>query len=240
MVVMLIVRILIAYIVVTQGRITEDLASRFVGSYLACDPGVPHQTLAVCNGGPISRELSLIFEPMSASYLPRLNDDGWDITGFMDAAAKVPCDMLVCLGESVYFHSPVWLRKMAEAWERYGPGMYGFWSSHLVRPHMNTTGFVCSPSHLLEYPRPRNRSERYNFEHGINSFWRHLQATGRPTKLVTWDGVWDPFQWRLPQNILWRGNQTNCLAYCSHTDRFRAADSTTKIKWSRFIDAPFK
>lgn len=233
-------RIVIAYIVVTQGRITEEFVSRFVGSYLACDPGVPHETLAVCNGGPLRRELALMFEPLQATFLPRVNDEGWDISGFMDAAAKVPCDMLVCLGESVYFHSPGWLKRMVAAWEQFGPGMYGFWSSHLVRAHLNTTGFVVAPSHLLEYPRPTNHDQRYDFEHGIHSFWRHQQAKGRPTNLVTWDGVWGPLQWRLPKNILWRGNQTNCLAYCSHTDRYNSSDPALRAKWSRFIDVPFK
>jgi len=57
---------------------------------------------------------------------------------------------------------------------------------------------------------------------------------------VTWDGTWDPFQWRYPDNILWRGNQTNCLVYCNHTDRYNAAPVETRRNWERGADQPFK
>lgn len=233
-------KILIAYICVTQGRVTEEFSARFIGSYLACPPEAEHQTLIVCNGGPLRRELSVLFDPIGPAYLPRINDDGWDISGFMDVAAKVPCDMLVCLGESVYFHRPGWLARTVKAWEKYGPGMYGFWASHLVRPHLNTTGFVTSPELLLQFPRPHNRKERYEFEHGEHSFWRHVHSQALPAKLVTWDGVWDPFQWRWSPNILWRGSQENCLMYCNHTDRYRAAPVKTRQSWERAADQPFR
>ncbi len=237
---MLIVRIVLAYICVTEGILTEDFSARFVGSYLACSPEVEHKTVIVCNGGPLRRELSLLFNPLAPAFLPRVNDDSWDIGGFMDVATKVPCDMIVAMGESCYFHRAGWLRKIAEAWEKYGPGMYGFWASHLVRTHLNTVAFCCAPSDLLAYPRPRNRKERYEFEHGEHSFWRHVRSRGHPTKLVTWNGCYDPPHWRMPPNCLWRGDQSNCLAYCNHTDRWFAADQRTREKWSKAADAPFR
>jgi hypothetical protein len=118
--------------------------------------------------------------------------------------------------------------------------MYGFFASYLVRAHMNTTAFVVAPECLKIYPRPTDRASRYEMEHGTHALWRTLQAEGRPTKLVTWDGFYDPWQWRLPRNILWRGTQANCLAFCSHTDRYFAADHSTKQRWERMIDQPFK
>ena len=233
-------KILVAYICVSQGGITEEYAARFVGSYLACPPGVEHETVIVCNGGPLPMETSLLFAAMPCAFLPRLNDDGWDISGYQDVATKVHCDMLVCLGESVYFHRSGWLQKMVDAWNQFGPGMYGFFSSFLVRPHMNTTAFVTSPLYVQQYPRARNRQERYEFEHGEHSLWRTVHSSGMATKLVTWDGIWDPFQWRYPANILWRGTQENCLIYCNHTDRYRAAPYATKRNWEKGADQPFK
>lgn len=234
------VKIVVAYIAVTQGPLTADFCSRFVGSYLVCPPGVEHDLVVVCNGGPLPLETSLLFDPLNAVFLPRPNDGGWDISGYQETAQKIHCDMLVCLGESVYFHRPDWLLKMVNAWNEFGPGMYGFFSSFLVRAHLNTTAFVTAPLYLQQYPKAKDRASRYEFEHGTHSLWRTIQAQGRPAKLVTWDGVWDPIQWRLPKNILWRGTQENCLIYCNHTDRYRAAAIPVKKNWERGADQMFK
>lgn len=231
-------RILLAYIAVTNGRLTLDFASRFIGTYSLSPPGIEHSTVVVCNGGPLPFHIGILFDSLKPKFFCRPNDGGWDISGFQDVANQFPCDMLVCLGESIYFHRPGWLRRMADAWEKHGPGMYGFFSSNLVRPHLNTTGFVVEPTLLPLYPRPHNQRERYDFEHGSHSFWRVVQGMGKPTKLVTWDGEWGPLNWREPNNILWKGNQTNLMAFCTHTDRFNAASNTVKAQWTRWADAP--
>lgn len=233
-------KILLAYIAVSQGRITVDYAARFVGSYIACPPGIEHETVIVCNGGPLSRDVALLFDLIPCSFLPRVNDPGWDISGYQDVAKQFSCEMLVCFGESVYFHRAGWLKKLADAWTKHGPGMYGLFSSFLVRAHLNTTAFVCFPDHLRRYPRATSHADRYRFEHGEHAFWKFVKSTKSPVKLVTWDGVYDPFQWRLPQNILWRGTQSNCLAYCSHTDHYFGADAQTRLRWEQWINQPFK
>lgn len=233
-------KVLVAYIAVSKGPITADYCARFVGTYLAHPPEFEHDLLIVGNGGPLPRGVAPVFDVVKAKFLPRTNDPGWDISAYQQVARLFPCDMLVCLGESVYFHRQGWLRRFVEAWLMTGPGMYGFFSSNLVRAHLNTTAFVTDPKLLMEYPRVRNHAERYDFEHGDHAFWRFVQNKRRPTKLVTWDGSWDPMLWRVPRNILWRGTQGNCLAFCSHTDRYFAADAQTKRKWEAWIDQPFK
>ena len=177
-----------------------------------------------------------MFSPIACQFLPRENDEGWDISAIQAVARKVKCDMLVCLGESCYFWKPDWLKPMVEAWKRYGAGMYGFFSSFLVRPHMNTTGFCCDPRFLLGYPQVTDHVGRYSFEHGLNSFWKRMQMFGKPAKLVTADGVYDPPQWRSAPNIMWRGDQSNCLIRCNHLDRWDAADEETKKNWSAGAD----
>ena len=233
-------RILVAYVAVTGGPITLDYISRFVASYQLFPPGVEHQTVVICNGGPLKNEEGLCFLPMNAVLYPRLND-GWDIGGFIDVAKQFACDMLVCLGESVYFHRAGWLARMVEAWNKFGPGMFGFWSSNLVRPHMNTTGFVCDPALIAAYPFIINtRQDRYDFEHGQQPFWKRVVAQGRPVRFVTWDGEWEPAKWRQPPNILWRGDQSNLLAWCIHSDRYNEAPANTRWKWEAGADRPFK
>lgn len=235
-------KIALCYIVVTRGRITADYCARFVASYMAFPPTVEHSTYVICNGGPLSQELGLMFLPLHPHFFPRENDAGYDISAYIDAA-NGPCrdfDMMLCLGESIRFHRRGWLRRLQDAWEKHGPGMYGSFSSNLVRPHLNTTGFVCPPSVLSKYPGQVNsKASRYEFEHGRKSFWRFVASRGMPVHLVTWDGEWNPRAWRCPHNILWRGNQENCLMFCGHTDRFAEADARTKTRWSRGADQPF-
>lgn len=233
-------KIVLAYIVVTHGPIAFDLASRFVGTYIAFPPGVEHETVIVCNGGPLAPDLALLFSPLRCELLPRANDGGYDISGYQDVARLFPSDMQVCFGESVYFFQAGWLQRLAFAWTAYGEGMYGCYSSNLIRAHLNTTAFATAPKFLRGYPLVRNQSARYEFEHGKMSLWRRLEQFKAPTKLVTWDGVWNPRQWRQPSNILNRGDQSNCLVWSVHTDRYRAADLPTKISWAKASDSPFQ
>lgn len=232
--------ILLTYICVTHGPITYDYAARFVATYLLYPPGIEHKTVIACNGGMPSNDLACLFAPMDVTFYPRYNDKGWDISAYQDVAAHIPCDMMVCCGESVYFHKSGWMMRLALAWKQYGPGFYGFYSSHLVRAHLNTTAFACDPKEIRNYQRVKDHKDRYNFEHGESALWRKMHQFGKPTKLVTWDGVYDPGSWRKPPNILWRGDQTNTLAFCNHTDRFNDASPEVKQKWSSGADRAFR
>lgn len=236
-------RIALAYITVSQGVATADFAARFVATYHEFPAGEPHELFVVCNGGPLALETGLLFASAPCRFFPRENSPGWDLDGFR-AAARGPCadfDMLLCLGESVYFHRAGWLTRLAEAWGKYGPGMYGPFASHCVRAHLNTNAFAVAPKWLTEYPfTADNRAERYGFEHGERAFWRWLNARRLPTMLVTWDGEWNPGQWRYPANILTRGNQSNCLMFCNHTERFTMAPLPVKMSMAAASDRPFR
>lgn len=231
-----IMQIVLAYTVVSQGPLAPEYVSRFVGSWIVNPPGVDCNLVAVCNGAPPSPEIAFMLEPLNAQFFPRVNDDGWDLGGAQAAARKFPCEIFVQMGESCYFHKPNWLRPIVDAWKRFGAGMYGFFSSFLVRPHLNTTAFACDPKFLMGWPKIDNHTARYNFEHGKFAFWNHMQNFRKPTKLVTWDGTYDPPQWRYPQNILWRGDQSNLLIFCNHVDRYFAADPKTKHQWAYAAD----
>lgn len=236
-------KIVLCYIAVTHGPIVDDYAARFVTTYQEYPPGVDHDTLVICNGGPLKTTTTLLFSGMNSAMFPRENDAGWDISGYI-SAAKGPAasyDMMLCLGESNYFHRTGWLKRISDAWSRYGPGMYGPYSSNAVRAHLNTTAFCCPPVLLQQYPAlVANRADRYEFEHGANSLWRRTAQRGMPTRLVTWDGEWEPRMWRVPQNILWRGDQTNCLMWCNHADGYAALPPQGKSRWSKMSDIPFR
>jgi hypothetical protein len=211
-----IMRICIAYIAVTLGPISDQYASRFVSTWHEYGPGHECDLMVICQGGPLSTELAMIFAPLNPIYYPRPNDPGLDISAYQDAA-RGPCadyDAVLWLGESNYFHREGWLKRLVEAWNKYGQGMYGPYASNAIRGHLNTTAFFCAPSLVKQYPvRAVTRQDRYEFEHGENALWRRANRQNIPVMMVTWDGEWGPRNWRMPQNIIWRGDQSNCLIH---------------------------
>jgi hypothetical protein len=145
---------------------------------------------------------------------------------------------MVCLGQSVHFHRHGWLERIVRAWEQFGPGMYGFLSSFLVRPHLQTTAFATSPQFLQDYPvKVVTKADRYEFEHGRFSFMNRLEVRRKPVKLVTFDGVYSKPMWRSPNNILWKGDQSNCLVWCNHTEDYAKATQKTKDFWQKACSA---
>lgn len=232
--------VLIAYIAVRENPLLVSHLSHFVESFVAHPPGYDHRLIIVCNGGPLPPKIRAMLAPIPHGFYIRPNDGGWDISAYMDVANHFRSDLQVCLGESVYSHQGGWLKRVVDCYEKYGEGMYGFFSSFLVRPHLNTTAFAVSQHYLWNYPVPKNKHDRYEFEHGVKSLWRSIAARPSTVKLVTWDGCWEPKDWRKPANILWRGDQSNCLLRCNHLDRYDAATPATRKKWALNADTLVK
>jgi hypothetical protein len=202
--------------------------------------GCDHSLTILCNGGPLPERQKKYFHGLPCDFMPKENDAGWDIGAYQVFAAQTDADFLVCFGESVHFWRPGWLARIVEARLQYGSGMYGFLATHAVRAHLNTTAFGCDPYYLTKYPRVLNHGSRYEFEHGEGSLWRRIHKGGGASVFVTWDGFWQPGEWRRPDNILSRGTQNNLLVKCNHTERFDMADPATRMSWSAVSDARFK
>jgi len=229
----------VAYVAVAAGPITSDYCARFIATWKEYPPGVPTDLVVLCNGGALITEQMLMFTALNAKMFIRSNADK-DIGAYAEAARSccADYDAVLFAGESVHFHREGWLKRLSDAWSKTGPGLYGPFASNLVRPHLNTTAFFTSP--LLIKRCPVGIQDRYSWEHGTNSFWRWVSGHGMPVRLVTWDGEWEPRLWRMPQNVLWRGDQSNCLMWCNHVERWRDAAPGLKATWSRGADAPFR
>lgn len=225
----------VAYTCVSQGASSDTHAQRFVDSYRRNPGGLAHKLVIICNGGGLPSYLEKIFRQIDCSLFLRSND-GWDIGGYLELAKSTKTDLLVCLGESVYFHRPGWLIRIGAAWKTYGPGMYGCFSSFQTSAHLNTSAFACSPELMRDYPTVKTHEQRYAFEHSLKALWRRLAARNKATVLVTWDGVYEKHRWRHPANILWRGDQSNCLVFCNHTDRYAKAAAQDRRRWEAAAD----
>jgi hypothetical protein len=235
-------RTCVNYTTVTLGRWTADYIARFVATWHEFPPGVETDLVVNCNGGVLSTEQNLMFSGLNAKMFPRFNDDGRDISGYQ-ASVRGPCadyDMVLFMGESVYFHRAGWLKRFVETWEKLGPGFYGPFSSNTVRGHLNTTAFCCSPELLRTYDPVTTHREAYNFEHGLDAMWRIADRRGFPVRLVTWDGEWKPEDWRKPENILWKGTQENLLFFCNHQQAYDEAKPSSRLNWERNTNQSFK
>lgn len=227
----------IFYIHVSSSEDSALKASLFLDTYDRHPAGFPHDLFLVSNGGAPHPVIGDRFRALGARVLSRSND-GWDIGAYLEMARTLGAfrDLMVCLGESVHFHKRGWLERIAQAWMSYGPGMYGALASYMVRPHLNTSAFACSPEFMQNYETVSSRLDRYNFEHGPRALWIRIAQAGHPVKLVTWDGEYDSADWRRPANVLWKGDQSNCLVFCNHTDRYDGSSHPTQDMWRRGAD----
>ena len=98
-----------------------------------------------------------------------------------------------------------------------------------------------SPSILRSYPvRPKNRQERYEFEHGYTALWRQVARSGKPVRLITWYGEYDCKHWRDPKNGIWKGDQSDLIFSHNHSDHFMDLTEKEKLSWTAIADTKFK
>lgn len=232
----------IIYIAVMSGQKTSDFCARFASTWNTFTPNEDCDLIVACQGGAPTTEIALLFAGLNAQFWPHINDERRDLGAYLDAASGIAkdCDAILCLGESVHFWKSGWLKRLVEAWQRHGPGMYSPFGTHVIRAHLQTTAFMIAPNMLREYPlKVTDKASRYEFEHGERALWRRLHARNIPVKLVTWDGEYGPGQWRTPPNVLWKGDQSNLLFHCNHSQNWQQSDETLKRSWSASADRPY-
>jgi hypothetical protein len=207
------------------------LSKRFVQSYKANPPGYEHSTTIVCNGGPLDEEIKDLFKEMPGLKFFVHDNSGWDIGAYLVLSKSIDCDLMFCLASSGYVKKPGWLKRIADAYLKFGPGLYGTLASHEIRPHFCTTGFGVSPEILRRQTLRRGSpNPRYEFEHGPNWMVGYCIRKNIPVKLVTWDGEYDWRDWRRPENVYAKGDQSNCLTFFKHSDSYEASDPVEKSR----------
>lgn len=173
------------------------LAERFAQTWKAHDPGYPCQLNVIGNGGEVPQLHRASFSGIPNCEFREYGNQGWDIGAYQWAAETIPCDLMVCLGAPVHFHKAGWLDRMVEAFATHGPGLFGIAAYQFPEIHIRTTAFWFSPELLQSYPMVvgSQRASRYAFEHGRDSFTKHVMKSGFPCKMVTWSGEYDVQNW---------------------------------------------
>lgn len=194
-----------------------EKAYRFAETYASSPPGMEHDTVIVCNGGPTDTRTGLLFAHMPNCSLLYHDNSGLDIGAFQAAAQAFPCDLMVFFGASTYFKRAGWMRRIVESWQCHGDAIYGCTAnsgqlSVGVHPHIRTTAFWMSPLLFNNYPMKVNhQNQRYPFEHGPGCLTSWVRSLGKQAWVVTWQGDYPLGRWETIPNGFQRGDQSNVM-----------------------------
>lgn len=205
---------------------------RFCDTFKQFEPGADCEVWGMCCSGYISDEVELWFDGINAVF-HKYPEDGCDI-----GSAQYAADMLkenafmVNMTSRCYFHRPGWLKRLLEAREKHGDGMYSTFASwEGGTPHLGTRAY-CLDSHTFQrYPHiidTREKGQKFEVGEWCITSWFRQQSM--PTMQVTWSGEQEQADWRKPDNIFRKGDQSNCLVFDRHTDLYQDADDVEKLR----------
>lgn len=215
------------------GSVYFHYASRFVTSYHNFPPEMDHDIIIVSNGGKPSGQTRALFSSMKNIRIVENDNIGLDIGAFQKFAGLVDCDLMLCLGASIYFHRNGWLKRLVEAWREKGRGVYGTACNYENSPHIRPSFIMFDPKLLQAYPyKIQGRKDCLAFENGRwnkkMNFTLWSEKLGFPNWMVTWDGIYGIREWDKPNNVFRKGDQLSMLALDHHADNFSSGDSYKK------------
>lgn len=213
----------------------DDCSRRFVETYTQFPPDYPHKLYVVCSG---SRDKGCedIFSGIKVEY-DQYDGGGWDIGSEQYMARRIPEQFIVSMTTRTHFARRGWLRRIMEARCQYGEGLYGSSGSYERSPHIRTAFYGVDAWIFREYPHViDNREKGFRFESGEWSFTKFVESIGYPTLMVTWDGCYQPRDWRKPKNVFRSGDQSNLIACDRHTLMYSQASRTQKEVFRKAAD----
>jgi hypothetical protein len=218
-------------------------AEKWVSSYKAFPPGMAHEVLICMSNGTQTKADRDTFKNVphrTCDY----DGGGWDIGAYQAAAKECHSDLMVFMNGRTHFWTSDWLTRFVEAFEKFGPkGLYGASGSYeccppsptrFPNPHIRTSCFATDPKLFRCFPfTVDSRADGFRFESCEWNFCRWYADHGWPVKMVAADGFYDRAQWRKPDNIFRRGDQSNMLVRDRHTDVYFAAGKEEKMRLDR-------
>lgn len=214
-------------------------AERWAKGYRQFAAGCSHQVLICASNGSVSREDKQLFEGVNPQWDDSYRGNAWDNGEFQYIARNHDADMMLFMNGRAHFWKENWLKPFVDAFVKFGEkGLYGNAASFescpvdpmpWPNPHIRTPCFATSPKVFRKFCYDLSHREHSGyFESGRWNFSEWFRERGLPVKLVTRDGVYDREQWRKPENIFRRGNQSNCLVWDKHHQEYFNADHATK------------
>lgn len=215
----------------------NETIKRWLDSYIRFRPTIEHEVLVVDR---YQDNPDGLFDSVASRHV-RYDGLGWDVGTWQFLGQSEHTDLLVCFNSRSYITGPNWLNRFVDSVQSHGKGLYGPLSSLEVAPHIRTPCMIFQPEVIRGYPvLVDTREKTYQFEsmgfgHTPN-FTLWCRQKGYKTMLVTWDGCYDLPDWRRPDNIFRRGNQSNCIVKDGHCDLYENSPGDYKAMLERMAN----
>lgn len=205
---------------------------RFIYTFKLYPPECDYLLHVVCNYGLVNERLAETLWNTKACYHTYF-EGGADLGSHKRVAVSLPPQaFLIGLSTRCYFHRPGWGRRLVEAREKHGPGMYGVGDFERT-PHLRTCGYGIDAGYWQSYPvTPTTRPETVEIESGDYSLTEHVKQDGGKTIQVCWDNEQEQDKWRDPTELglFRRGNQNAVLVWDRHTEIFQASSPEERAR----------
>lgn len=235
-------KVTVVFVRVVTKTEYDACSRRWLKSYDEHRSGYPHDLIVINR----YTDGDGMFDDYAQGYL-RYDGGGWDVGSWQFVGKNIDTDLLVCFNSNTWITGDNWLLRFVKAVTAaredgtdYAYGLWGPMASYEVQPHIRTPCMIFQPSVINSYPRQvETREDTYRFEcmgwpDGTPTFTKWVQQQGLVTQLVTWDGAYDLDDWRKPDNIFRRGDQSNLIVKDHHCDVYDA--STNKADLERMAD----
>jgi hypothetical protein len=201
---------------------------RFFQTYNKHKPAIDHD-LIVVNCGTDSADDGK-FDSISTGKM-FYNGPGWDIGAYQNIVPKIESDIVLCMATPVHFWRDRWLEPILLSSKLHGHGVYAPMASYETSPHLRTGCFAVHPKLMADYPEKiDNRDKCCTFESRPGNFSQWAIKGGFPVFMVTESGDFGMSDWRKPDNIFRRGDQSNCLTWDRHNDIYFEASVSGKSR----------
>lgn len=212
----------------------EYFTKRFHDSYISFRPKIEHELIIVnCGTNDVPDDSFDDIATQQRFY----TGTGWDIGAYQDICRTIDCDLAWCMATPVHFWRSGWLDIMCKAVETYGPGVYGPQASFENSPHIRTGCFAFHPKLMRDYPViVDSRMKCCQFESLPGNFSHINMAAGHPVLMVTEKECYSSTDWRKPDNIFRRGDQSNCIVWDRYNDLYFASSPSERELQSRKAD----
>lgn len=228
-------KVTVVTIRVPGNPIYDECTARWLDTYIQFKPQLPHELVVVDSDNPAPGGRHGKYANRFMVY----TGGGWDCGIWQYVGQWIETDLLVCCNTSTHFVRHGWLDRIVEEVERHGVGLYGPMTSRAHFDHIRTPCMIFQPRIIRRYPfLCDSRPKTYAFEclAGQNNFTLWCQRNGFPPRMITWDGCYDMPDWRSPENVFWKGDQSNLLLKDRHADRYDAGNEQEKQKLNREAD----
>lgn len=210
---------------------------RFARSFKDHPPGHDYELWVTCHWGERIDAVRKLFYGIKTRFF-EYQDNGCDIGSTQMVSALVePSGFVVGLATHAYFHREGWLKRLVEAREKHGPGLYGVAASNEGRPHIRTSCYGLDADLWQHFETVINTREACTeFENGQKSITNFVQRQTLEVWQVTWDDEQGPNTWRLPDGVFRKGQQNAMLVFDRHSDIFEAASDEEKARLTKLAD----